>query len=198
MLRAHAIIANEGLEVKPTLLKKIVKNIDGEDRVIVDNTKNFELSNRKRVLSKDVCKLVKHAMKYTTKSGGSAPAADLPGYTEAGKTGTAEKITDGHYNKDVHISSFIGFAPVEKPRFVLIVVIDEPEKKYVAGLGKIYQGGVCAAPVFKEIALRSLNYLGVAPDDPFGYPYPDTRRDTTKADWSKEIKKLSDLYKSWN
>lgn len=198
MLRAHAIIANEGIDVKPTLLRKITKIIDGEEKVIVDNTKNFDISKRKRLLSESNCKLIKKAMKFTTKPGGTAPLADIPGYTEAGKTGTAEKITNGKYNKDVHISSFIGFTPVEKPRFILMVVIDEPEKRYVPGVGKIQQGGTCAAPVFKEIALRSLKYLGAPEDDPYGFPYPDKRRDPTKSDYNKELKRLSELYKSWN
>jgi len=191
ILKAYAIIANEGLEIKPTLLKKIVKN----DEVILDNSnKKFD----KRVLSKESCWLIKQAMKFTTKAGGTSPLGDIYGYTEAGKSGTAEKNINGKYEKNKHISSFIGLVPVEKPRFVLMVVVDEPEKKYVPGIGKMQHGGACASPIFKEIATRSLKYLGVAPDDPFGYPCQDPRRDFNKADWSKEMRYLSNLYKSWN
>jgi cell division protein FtsI (penicillin-binding protein 3) len=198
MLRAYAIIANGGLEVKPTLLKKIVKKIDGIDQVIVDNSMNFKLENRKRILSEESCKLIKTAMKYSTKSGGTSILGDVPGYTEGGKSGTAEKNINGEYKKDTHISSFIGLVPAMHPRFVLMVVIDEPKKQYVPGVGKVYVGGLCAAPIFSEISARALRYLGFAPDDPFGYPYGDPRRQGGKPDWSDEVKLLSDLYKSWN
>ncbi|NGX28708.1 MAG: Penicillin-binding protein 2 [Candidatus Anoxychlamydiales bacterium] len=196
--RAFAIIANGGKDVQPTLFKKIVKNIDGKERVILDNTKNFDFQKMRQIINPEHCKIIKKATKYITKIGGTSRLADIPGYSEAGKSGTAEKIVDGKYNKDIHISSFIGFVPVEKPSFVLMIVIDEPEKKYVPGLGSMQLGGVCAAPIFKDIATRALKYLGVAPDDPFGYPYPDPRRDAAKADWADELKQLSELYKSWN
>lgn len=198
MLRAYSIIANGGLEVKPTLLKKIVKHIDGGEQVIVDNSANYRYKNRRQILSKESCKFIKTAMKYSTKPGGTAPLADIPGYTEAGKTGTAEKNINGEYKKDIHISSFVGMVPATEPRFVLMVVIDEPEAKYVPGVGKQHAGGACAAPIFKEIATTALKYLGVAPDDPFGYPYPDPRRNTEKADFAKELKNLAETYKSWN
>lgn len=198
LLRAYAIIANDGMEVKPTLLKKIVKNIDGEDQVIVDNTINYKFKNRRQILSKESCKIIKTALKYTTKAGGTSPLGDISGYTEGGKSGTAEKNINGEYKKDTNISSFIGFTPAMNPRFVLMVVIDEPQKTYVPGLGNLQYGGVCAAPIFKEIATRALKYLGVAPDDPFGYPYPDPKRNAEKTDWAKEVKNLSDTYKNWN
>ncbi|KKK61995.1 hypothetical protein LCGC14_3008770, partial [marine sediment metagenome] len=140
----------------------------------------------------------KKSMKFITKPGGTSRLADVYGYTDAGKSGTAEKIVNGRYSKDKNISSFIGFVPVENPKFVLMVVVDEPEKKYVPGLGPAQIGGICAGPIFKEIATRSLNYLGVAPDDPFGYPYPDPRSDPTNADWSLEVKYLAELYNHWN
>lgn len=198
MIRAYAIIANDGMEVKPTLLKKIVKNIDGEDQIIVDNTLNCKFNDRKRILSKESCRIIKTAMKYTTKLGGTSVLADIDGYTEGGKSGTAEKNIGGEYKKDIHVSSFIGFVPAMNPRFVLMVVVDEPEPKYIPGVGKQQHGGVCAAPIFKEIAARALKYLGVAPDDPFGYPYPDPRRNAEKADWLKEVKYLSELYNIWS
>ncbi|NGX49967.1 MAG: hypothetical protein K940chlam5_01576, partial [Candidatus Anoxychlamydiales bacterium] len=198
MIRAFSIIANEGKDVTPTILKKIIMNDDGIEKVLVDNTKNFDFQNRRQILSKSSCRLIKKSMKFITKPGGTSRLADVYGYTDAGKSGTAEKIVNGRYSKDKNISSFIGFVPVEKPKFVLMVVVDEPEKKYVPGLGPAQIGGICAGPIFKEIATRSLNYLGVAPDDPFGYPYPDPRSDPTNADWSLEVKYLAELYNHWN
>jgi len=198
MIRAFAIIANGGKDVQPTLLKKIVKNIDGKDQVILDNSKHFDFQKMRQSLNPEQCKLIKNATKFITKIGGTSRLGDIPGYTEAGKSGTAEKIIQGRYNKDIHISSFVGFVPVEKPSYVLMIVIDEPEKKYVPGLGPLQLGGVCSAPIFREISIRALKYLGVAPDDPFGYPYPDPRRDTARSDWAEELKYLSELYKNWN
>ncbi|HEU64768.1 MAG TPA: penicillin-binding protein 2 [Chlamydiae bacterium] len=198
MIRAFSIIANEGKDVTPTILKKIIKNVDGIEKVLVDNTKSFDFQNRRQILSKSSCRLIKKSMKFITKPGGTSRLADVYGYTDAGKSGTAEKIVNGRYSKDKNISSFIGFVPVENPKFVLMVVVDEPEKKYVPGLGPAQIGGICAGPIFKEIATRSLNYLGVAPDDPFGYPYPDPRSDPTNADWSLEVKYLAELYNHWN
>ena len=137
-------------------------------------------------------------MKFTTKRGGTAKLGDIKGFTEAGKTGTSEKIIDGKYSKNLHITSFIGFAPARNARFVLLVVIDEPEKKYIPGVGGGWYGGVAAAPVFREIGRRTLEYLGVAPDDPFGYPDLDPRSDSKKADWFYEMKLMKKLYDSWN
>jgi membrane peptidoglycan carboxypeptidase len=95
---------------------------------------------------------------------GTAKAAQLDGYTAAGKTGTAQKIDPATraYSKTKYVGSFVGFAPAENPAVVIIVVIDEP----VGG----YYGGVVAAPVFREIAESVLPYLGVAPDTDFTTP----------------------------
>ena len=56
----------------------------------------------------------------------------------------------------------------------------------------------CAAPVFKEIAKKTLHYLGIPPDDPYGYPPGDPRRDTEKGDWIKESEALQKKYLDWN
>lgn len=196
MLKCFAMIANEGVEVKPTLIRKIVKKEEDREIVILDNTKDEGL--KKRILSKENARKLINAMKYVTKLGGSSRSADIMGYTEAGKSGTSEKIIDGKYSQTKYISFFVGFAPAHNPRFVLLIAIDEPEKKFIPGVGKNHHGGVSATPVFREIARRSLQYLGVAPDDPFGYPFGDPRRNPSKADWMKEVKELTELYKKWN
>src|SRR5690606_30440398 len=112
--------------------------------------------------------------------------------------GTAEKIINGQYAKDHNISSFIGFAPAENPRFVLMVSLDDPERKVIPGIGKHQMGGVCSAPIFREIATRALQYLGVTPDDPYGLAPGDPQRDPKKANWSKEVADLKELYQKWN
>lgn len=196
MVKAYAIFANGGFAVQPHLVRKIVKKKeDGSEEVLVDNT-NYRATQR--VLSESIVKQVVKAMKFVTKEGGTSKRADIMGYTEVGKSGTAEKIIDGKYSKDHNISSFLGFAPAENPRFVLLVSLDDPEKKFIPGVGKHQMGGVCASPIFREIATLSLQYLGVAPDDPYGYPPGDPRRDPKKADWAAQIEELKQLYEKWN
>jgi cell division protein FtsI (penicillin-binding protein 3) len=138
------------------------------------------------------------AMKYVTKQGGAGRRAEIWGYTEAGKTGTAEKIVDGKYARSKNVSSFIGFTPVKDPALILIVSMDEPESKYIPGIGKNQSASVCAAPVFGKIASRTLDYLGVTPDDPHGYPKGDPRYDPKKADWVAESIQLQEMYQTWN
>jgi cell division protein FtsI (penicillin-binding protein 3) len=196
VVRAYAIIANGGQDVKPHLVRKIVKKwADGSTKILVDNTKQ---GTKKQILTQESARRLVRSMKFVTKEGGTSRRADVPGYTEAGKSGTAEKIIDGIYSKDHHISSFVGFAPADAPRFVLLVSIDDPEKKFVPGIGKQQMGGVSAAPVFREIAAKTLQYLGVAPDDPYGYPYGDPRRDPKKADWVAEMEALKEAYRKHN
>ena len=92
---------------------------------------------------------------------GTAQKAQLDGYTAAGKTGTAQKVDPQtrRYSNTKYIASFVGFAPVNNPAVVIIVVIDEP-----AGA---YHGGDVAAPVFRQIAEQILPEMGVMPDTEF-------------------------------
>jgi len=191
LVRAYAILANGGLAVQPHLIRKIEKN----GKILVDNT---AYRATKQVLSPAITRPIVRGMKFVTKEGGTSKRADIFGYTEAGKSGTAEKIIAGNYSKDHNISSFVGFAPAHHPRFVLIVSIDDPEKKVLPGIGKQQMGGVCAAPIFREIATRALQYLGVTPDDPYGFAPGDPRRDPKRADWVAEVQGLKELYESWN
>ena len=88
--------------------------------------------------------------------GGTAPIAKLAEYSSGGKTGTAQKVKDGRYAKGLYVSSFIGFAPLDKPKVVTLVVLDEPKKKWY--------GGTVAGPVFREVTTHALRELGVVPD----------------------------------
>jgi len=199
MLRSYAILANGGYDVKPTLVRKIVHTErDGTQKVLLDNTDPQRVKSFARLLEPEIVRQVVKALKPVTKPGGTAAKGEIYGYTEAGKTATTEKIVGGTYSKKDHISTFIGFAPVINPRFVLMIAIDEPEKKYVPGVGSMQMGGNCAAPAFREIGLRTLQYLGVEPDDPYGYPTGDPRSDPEKADSMKEVKALKELYQQWN
>ena len=193
MLRAIAIFPNGGFLVEPTLVKKVVKG----DQVLFDGN----LKPKKRVLSEASAYEVVKGMKFSTKPGGTGRRAELPGYTEAGKTGTAEKIVGGVYSKQKYIASFVGFAPAsrrEPNALVLIVTLDEPAPIFLEGGVKNYLGGRCAAPVFRQIMRRTLDYLGVPPDDPYGYPAKDPRSDPIRADWMAEVEALKKQYSEWN
>jgi cell division protein FtsI (penicillin-binding protein 3) len=196
MVKAYAMFANGGYAVDPHLVRKIVKKMpDGTVQVIEDHTQR---GPGRQVLSKSIVDSVVCGLKYITKEGGTSKRADIMGYTEAGKSGTSEKIIDGNYSKVNHVASFVGFAPAKNPRFVLLVSVDDPEVKFIPGVGKHQFGGVCAAPIFREIATKALAYLGVSPDDPYGYPHGDPRRDPKKADWQDEVASLKALYDQWN
>jgi cell division protein FtsI (penicillin-binding protein 3) len=87
---------------------------------------------------------------------GTANAAQIPGYTVAGKTGTADKLVNGRYSQSQQNVSFVGFVPSRDPAFTLIVMIDSPRNGRAAG-------GRIAAPVFQRIAAATLRHMGVAP-----------------------------------
>ena len=85
-------------------------------------------------------------MRGVTEKGGTAPQAAIDGYVVGGKTGTAQKVANGHYDPTKWVSSFVGVVPIEAPRLAIIVVVDEPQGGHL--------GGAVAAPIFKEIAER--------------------------------------------
>lgn len=194
LLRASCIFANGGYLVDPTLLRKIVrKDKEGNEEVIFEKK-----LTKKQVLDEGIVSAVVKGMKYATKLGGTCRKGDVLGYTEAGKTSTAKKIVNGAYSETLYIGTFVGFTPVKDPAFILLVAMNEPEYAYIPGIGKNHNGGTSSAPVFREIARRSLEYLGIPPDDPYGYPSQDPRYDENKADWVLETKKLNELYQKWN
>jgi cell division protein FtsI (penicillin-binding protein 3) len=146
---AFATVANGGIRVAPHLVREI-RSANGA-------TVYRPNPEQRRVISAETANALKGMLEGVTLNG-TAKKAQLDGYTAAGKTGTAQKIdpkTRG-YSKTKHVASFVGFAPVENPAVVIIVVIDEP-----AGA---YHGGDIAAPVFREIAEQILPDMQVAPD----------------------------------
>ena len=100
---------------------------------------------------------VRKMLEGVVEAGGTASEVQIPGYTLAGKTGTANKIDrrTGEYSKTRFIGSFAGFAPARKPKLLVTVMVDEPQ-------GEI-TGAEVAAPAFQEIMRFALPYLGVAP-----------------------------------
>jgi cell division protein FtsI (penicillin-binding protein 3) len=110
----------------------------------------------RRVLSRRTAGEVSKMLEGVLAAGGTAPEASVPGYTLAGKTGTAEKPENGTYSKTDFVASFIGFAPARKPRLLVSVMVDEPR-------GDIY-GGTVAAPAFERIMEFALPYLKIPPE----------------------------------
>jgi len=107
------------------------------------------------VLAPDTARQMLAIMETVTKPGGTALEAVPPGFTVAGKTGTAQKLVGRAYSHSKYNALFIGLTPAQKPALAIAVIIDEPK-------GAIY-GGVVAAPIFREIAAQSLRFLGYYP-----------------------------------
>ena len=95
--------------------------------------------------------------RVVNEAGGTARSARIPGITVCGKTGTAHKQEGKGYAEKKYRGVFVGVAPVDKPRIVVAIMIDEPTN------GK-YFGGDVAAPVFSETVQQTLRVLGVTPD----------------------------------
>jgi len=147
LLQTMNIIVNRGLITNPKIVKKIL---------LSKNEARERPSHHKRVLSKKAAITMIKILERVVEEG-TGTTVQIKGYRIAGKTGTAQKFDPAinAYSPTLHTSSFVGFAPVDKPAFSMIVVIDEPQGKYL--------GGEVAAPLFRNIAQRLLLYLRIPP-----------------------------------
>jgi cell division protein FtsI/penicillin-binding protein 2 len=143
MMAGYAAIADGGILRQPRLIERI-----GDEAV--PEPKGH------RVIDAGVAAQVREMLEGVLAAGGTASEVSVPGYTLAGKTGTAEVAENGTYSETKYVASFIGFAPAQDPKFLAAVIVDQPQ-------GDIY-GGSVAAPAFGQIASFSLPYLGVAPE----------------------------------
>jgi cell division protein FtsI (penicillin-binding protein 3) len=152
MAAAFGALANDGVRIAPHLIREI-RNASGA-------TAFRPNPEQRRVISKETANALRGMLEGVTLNG-TAKKAQLDGYSAAGKTGTAQKIDPrtGTYSPTKYVASFVGFAPVNNPAVVIIVVIDEP--------GGAYHGGDVAAPVFRQIAEQILPDMGVIPDTDF-------------------------------
>lgn len=112
-----------------------------------------------QVISAQTAQAVRHMLEMAAQPGGTAPGAQVAGYTVAGKTGTARKLEGKGYATNRYVASFVGFAPATRPRIIIAVMIDEPSA------GQHY-GGAVAAPIFSQVAAGALRMLAVPPDAP--------------------------------
>jgi cell division protein FtsI/penicillin-binding protein 2 len=151
LLTAVSSIANGGYLVKPHLVRQLRSSS-------VQRASYEPDQNRKRVLSTATTSMVKEMLTGVI-TAGTGKEAQLEGFSAAGKTGTAQKIeANGRYSHSKFISSFVGFCPLENPAIAVVVTIDEPHGQYY--------GGLVAAPVFRNIAEKTLRYLSIPPDQP--------------------------------
>jgi cell division protein FtsI/penicillin-binding protein 2 len=149
---AMATIANDGVLMRPQVVRRIA---DQDGGTIVE----YSPIARRRVIRADTAKLVAHLLTRVVSSEGTAPKAAIDGFEVAGKTGTTQKIIDGHYSTTHHVGSFVGFFPASKPRLAISVIIDD------ARLNGIAYGSTVAAPTFKSIAEQLTQYLGISPTE---------------------------------
>jgi cell division protein FtsI (penicillin-binding protein 3) len=157
MAAAVNTIANGGVRVDPTLIQGEAKRDDGMEI-------GTDVSTTRRVVSSQAARQMTLMMERVVDADdGVAPAANVPGYRVAGKTGTAQRVGTCGTGADKHgcydgtnTVSFAGFAPAEDPRFTVYVVIQAPK---IAGAG----GGITAGPVFSKLMGFALQRYGVAP-----------------------------------
>jgi len=151
MTQAFAVIANGGNLVRPY----VVSRIEDEAGVTLLEKKPVI---RSRVISEETAQTMRELLTRAV-SEGTGTNARIDGVPVAGKTGTAQKVLSGGrgYSHDKFMSSFIGFAPADKPRIVMAVMLDDPHPSYY--------GGTVAAPVFKEVVEAALFSLGYVPQN---------------------------------
>jgi len=140
MMAGYQAIADGGILKQPQLIEKI-----GDEKV--------HEPKGHRVINAAVAAQVREMLEGVLQAGGTASEVSVPGYTLAGKTGTAQVAENGTYSETKYVASFIGFAPAQDPQLLVAVIVDQPQ-------GEIY-GGSVAAPAFGKIAAFALPYLGV-------------------------------------
>jgi cell division protein FtsI (penicillin-binding protein 3) len=139
MARAYTIFASDGKSLPATLIK------------------NGQIPPGVPVISPENAQAMRHMLNMAAGPGGTAQKAQTVGYSVGGKTGTAHKQEGKGYAGKKYRGVFVGMAPIEKPRIVVAVMIDEPTNG-------VYFGGDVAAPVFSQTVQQSLRLLGVQPD----------------------------------
>jgi cell division protein FtsI/penicillin-binding protein 2 len=147
LVNAISVIANGGQLMKPYIVKEI-KDKYGE------TIKLFYPEMIHKVISLETAERMKKILVAVVENG-TGRMARIPGFSAAGKTGTAQKLeANGTYSHNKFIATFIGFAPAEDPVIAIAVMVDTPHP--------VYFGGVVAAPVFKNVASDTLKYLKVS------------------------------------
>ena len=151
LIGAYSAVANGGWLMQPHLVDRI-EYADGRTE------QKAKTQKIRRVIKQETSDTMKKVLEHVVQEG-SGKRARIKGYSVAGKTGTAEKLSqEGGYATRHHVVSFCGFTPIDDPQFTILVVLDNPSKYTF--------GGTAAAPVFKEVAEGLLAMQGVPPDRP--------------------------------
>ncbi|MFM8193025.1 MAG: peptidoglycan D,D-transpeptidase FtsI family protein [Actinomycetota bacterium] len=156
-----ATIANDGVRVTPTVIAGIS---DAAGRYTPANKQKSV-----RVISADTAKQMRLMMESVVSASGTAPAAAIPGYRVAGKTGTAQRHNDSCGCYRGYTASFIGIAPADKPEFVVSVTIQDPKG--------LHWGGYLGGPVFKKVMSFVLKDQHIAPTKPAEFTYALNEKD---------------------
>ncbi|MDP6357017.1 MAG: penicillin-binding protein 2 [Planctomycetota bacterium] len=164
---AYGVIANGGNLMTPRLVTR-VENENG------DEVQDYPVKVKRRVIGRTISKRMREALETVVGKGATGRRAMVEGYRLAGKTGTAEKLlpvrdANGNlvrngqgriihkYSKDKHVASFVGFAPVDAPRLLVYVGVDQPT-------GDLQFGGQVAAPAVRNIFIELFEYYHIKPD----------------------------------
>ena len=161
MVAAAGAVAHGGQFVEPRVLRAVYR----QNRRIAVLPKIV-----RRTVSADTAATLTRIMEGVVERG-TGTLAQIPGYTVAGKTGTAAKLVGGRYSKSDYNASFVGFLPSRNPEIAIIVVIDSPHG------ANGYHGGLVAAPIFRRIGEATLQHLGIAPTINRAPPVMVVRRD---------------------
>jgi cell division protein FtsI (penicillin-binding protein 3)/stage V sporulation protein D (sporulation-specific penicillin-binding protein) len=170
MTTAMATIANGGKLVTP----RIIKSVIASDGKIVSSVSPVVL---RQVISPETAKQIGDALRGVVSDQGTAAAAAVPGFTIAGKTGTAQKVNPhGGYDHGKYVVSFLGYLPADRPEFVGLVVLDDahtskPELNY---------GGLVAGPIFSRVAEKAARYLDLEPHEEIRKAIPIQRVEKPK------------------
>src|SRR5437899_2759340 len=151
MVTAFSAVANGGTMMRPRLVKSVF-NAQGRE------TRRFEPEAVRQVIAPETARTLTRILISVVEAGPGHNAA-IPGYAVAGKTGTAQKLDPAthRYSRAPGVLSFVGFAPADDPRFVMLVMLDEPKTEK--------WGSEAAAPILSAIGREVLRYLDVPPQD---------------------------------
>jgi len=161
-IRAISVFVNGGYLVRP----HIIKGIQGKENYEIENYKN----EKEKILSLRTTDIIKKMLQKVVSEEGTAASAKIDGYNIGGKTGTAQKAIGGKYVKGKYVSSFVGFLCSNKKNIAISVNVDEP-------VG-VYYGGVVAAPIFRDIMGRIINYYQIPPENEMKLVYKNGTKRT--------------------
>ena len=153
LARAYLALANDGTAL-PLTLQRSETIPEGE-----------------RIMSGKTARQLQSMLELAVSDAGTGKAAQVADYRVAGKTGTVRKLTPEGYSEDKYVAWFAGFAPIDSPRLVMVITVDEPARG-------VYYGGEVAAPVFGRVMAGALRLLDIPPDA----PRQETRLMTVKSE----------------